>query len=337
MSSAPAFPPPLPLPPPPPQLLFPPPPPLPAPSLPYPFSLYPYTIQNHPISPLGWHLPSSESQTLIPQPPLQQTQHPSPPQQIQLPSIQKTNLPLPPPVTTPQPTNIPTPQPQHISKTQAKQNPITIENKSFKLSLVGGRAYPLCITERKFNKTLGTLWLRNKDMKWLSDSIDKAVQSHTHGDFFKHRRDGYKALHVIRRSNQHGNFLEVSEFHSGSRQSVIRIPEGVERQGWVDFSMLCKEFWTTTQASTGDAPYGGVHEKRKGVAGEQNFRWTSKGKEPKITPKFENRVHVGVKSAPRVKTKDTNGKFQSNTANHGVNTRVGLNIQLELVHGPDGK
>ncbi len=103
------------------------------------------------------------------------------------------------------------------------------------------------------------------------------------------------------------------------------------------FLEVVKEFWTTTQASIGDAPYGGVHEKRKGVAGEQNFRWTSKGKELKITPKFENHVHVGVKSAPGVKTKDTNGKFQSNTANHGVNTRVGLNIQLELVHGPDGK
>jgi hypothetical protein len=188
--------------------------------LPYPFSLYPYTLQNHPISPLGWHLPiippkSTECPTLIPQQPLQQ------PQQTQLPSIQKTNLPPPPPPTTPQPTNIPTPQSQHIPKSQAKQNPITIENKSFKISLVGGRAYPLCITERKFNKTLGTLWLRNKDMTWLSDTINKAVQSRTRGDFFKHRWDGYKALHVIRRSNQHGNFLEVSKFHSGSCQSVI--------------------------------------------------------------------------------------------------------------------
>jgi hypothetical protein len=174
-------------------------------------------------------------------------------------------------------------------------------------------------------------------MTWLTDSVDKAVQSHTRGDFFRHRRDGYKALHVIRRSNQHGNFLEVSEFHSGSRQSVIRIPEGVERQGWVDFSKLCKGFWATTQASTGDAPYGGVHENRKGVAGEPNFRWASKGKEPIFTPQFENRVHVGVKSAPGVKTKDTNGKFQSTTAHHEVNARVGLNIHLELVSGPGGK
>jgi hypothetical protein len=191
--------------------------------------------------------------------------------------------------------------------------------------------------ERKFNRTLGTLWLWNKDMTWLSDTIDKAVQSRTRGDFFKHRRDRYKALHVIRRSNQHGNFLEVSEFHSGSRQSVIRIPEGVERQGWVDFSKLCKGFWATTQMSSEDVPYGGAHEKRKGVAGEPNFRWASKGKEPKITPQFENRVHVGVNSAPGVNTKDINGKFQSNTAHHGVNARVGLNIHLEMVYGPGGK
>ncbi|GMY26974.1 hypothetical protein FCV25MIE_22216, partial [Fagus crenata] len=42
---------------------------------------------------------------------------------------------------------------------------------------------------------------------------------------FEITQDGYKALHVIRRSNQHGQLLEISEFHSGSRQGVIRIPE----------------------------------------------------------------------------------------------------------------
>jgi hypothetical protein len=193
--------------------------------------------------------------------------------------------------------------------------------------------------ERKFKKTLGTLWLRNKDLTWLGDTIDKAVQSRSRGDFFKHRRDGYKALHVIRCSNQHGNFLEVSEFHRGSHQSVIRIPEGVECQGWVNFLKMCRGFWATTHAAAGVDQYGGVHENRKGVASEPKIRWASKGKEPIITPNFENRVNVGVKSDMGVKIKDTNGNKSrhSNTAHPTVNARVGLKIQLELVYGPGGK
>jgi hypothetical protein len=53
--------------------------------------------------------------------------------------------------------------------------------------------------------------------------------------------------------------------------------------------------------STRADQYGGVHENRKGVAGEPNFRWASKGKEPIIMPNFENRVNVGVKSDMGVK------------------------------------
>ncbi|GMY21587.1 hypothetical protein FCV25MIE_16828 [Fagus crenata] len=65
-----------------------------------------------------------------------------------------------------------------------------------------------------------------------------------------------KALHVIRCSNKHGMFLEIPEFHSGSHQGVIRIPEGAERQGWVHFSKLCKEFMAPPVVPQRNIPIG---------------------------------------------------------------------------------
>ena len=102
---------------------------------------------------------------------------------------------------------------------------------------------------------------------------------------------------------------------------------------------MCRGFWATTHAVAGVDQYGGVHENRKGVAGEPKIRWASKGKEPIITPNFENRENVGVKSDMGVKIKDTNGNKSrhSNTAHPTTNARVGLKIQLELVYGPGGK
>lgn len=122
---------------------------------------------------------------------------------------------------------------QPAKQTYTIHNPLIIENKSFQITLVGGRGNLLCITEKKFKKPVGKLWVGNNNLIWLGDVIDQAVKSQSLGEFFKHRRDGYKAIHVIRRSNKNGTFLETSEFHSGSRQGVIRIPEGVARQGWI--------------------------------------------------------------------------------------------------------
>ena len=98
------------------------------------------------------------------------------------------------------------PHTQPLQTLQAKQtdpipNPLNIENKSFQITLVGGRGNPVCITEKKFKKQVGKLWLGNNDLLWLGDIIDQVVKSQTLRDFFKHRREGYKALHVIRRSN----------------------------------------------------------------------------------------------------------------------------------------
>jgi hypothetical protein len=348
MSSASAFPP-LPPPQPPP----PPPPHLPPhiSTLPYPFSPYPYPgLQQYPpISPLGWppypilHPQHTEHliPAILPTPP--RTHIPPP----QIPISPTHHPPSPPPPPHPQPTPQQIPQkpaplkqpqkPAHPNQPKPTQNPITIENKSFKITLVAGRAYPLCITESKFKKPLGNLWLKNKDMQWLSDTIDKVVQYRTRGDFFKHRRDGYKAIHVIRRSNQHGLFLDVSEFHSGSRQSVIRIPAGEERKGWVNFSLMCKGYWEATQTAQGNS-HNETQDSRMGAAGKSNSRWASKGKEPQSKLKFENSANVGVNAALGIMMKDTNGKHAclANSDCPLVNARVGLTINMELVCGPGG-
>lgn len=96
------------------------------------------------------------------------------------------------------------------------------------------------------------------DLGWLWEYIDKALLSNKSKEFFKHRRDGYKALHIIRRSNRHVNFLEVFVFHSGSRQGVIRVPEGENSKGWGDFSHMCKENWITNTHMTGTQVVTGV-------------------------------------------------------------------------------
>ena len=83
---------------------------------------------------------------------------------------------------------------------------------------------------------MGKLWLGQKDLEWLGDFIEKAMIHKKDGEFVQHRRDGYKAIHAIHQTNQNGSFLELSEFHSGSRQGVLRVPAGVDWQGWVDFS-----------------------------------------------------------------------------------------------------
>jgi hypothetical protein len=187
----------------------------------------------------------------------------------------------------------------------------------------GGRAYPFCITERKFKTILGKIWLGLKDMVWLGNTIEKAASKDTVGDFFRHHRDGYKAIHVIRRSNQNGQYLEISEFHSGSRQGVLRIPTGVARKGWLQLATLCKGIQTKHTASNvhrGVVAGAGVREKE--VAGTK----------PNITHrnrKFQNSVTDAMKKAV--------GSISVNMPKDKVNARVTLNLNLELSCGPEGE
>ena len=191
---------------------------------------------------------------------------------------------------------------------------------------MGGRNYPICITERKFGKLLGNIWLGPRDIDWLGTSVEKAVRYGKTGDFFQHRCDGYKALHVIRRYNRHGQFLEISEFHSGSHQGVLRVLEGKARQGWSDFSLLCKNFWNRPAAVQAD----GGHDRRRKESGAL----VSENRMPRITqidPKFEKHVTVAMNSALGVKE---NPMVKGNPE---VNARVDIMLNLTLVCGLGGE
>jgi hypothetical protein len=209
---------------------LPPPPPY-HPHLPFPPFASPYTSPFfypgfYPIHGTNGHWapePSTMQPNLYQHQPQPQKQ-PTHPQSILLPPPIHTHDPTHIPVNQKQPTP-PPPSTQHPTQEATKQpNTIHIDNKFFQFSLGGGRIHPFCITERKFKTTLGKIWLGLKDMGWLGNTMEMAASNDTVGkDFFRHHRDGYKAIHVIRRSNQHGQYLEVSEFHSGARKGVIRI------------------------------------------------------------------------------------------------------------------
>ena len=43
--------------------------------------------------------------------------------------------------------------------------------------------------------------------------------------------------------NNRGNFIEISEFHSGSQQGGIRVPEGRRSAGWAYFEKELRRFF----------------------------------------------------------------------------------------------
>ena len=151
-------------------------------------------------------------------------------------------------------------------------------------------------------------------MVWLGNTIEKAASKDTVGDFFRHHRDGYKAIHVIRRANQNGQYLEISEFHSGSRKGVLRIPTGVEQRGWSQIAALCKGVQTKHTVSNvrrGEVAGAVVMDKEVGL-------WAMKIK-PKIkhqNQSSQNSVTDAVKMAV--------GSIAVDISKDLVNTRVEL-------------
>jgi hypothetical protein len=189
---------------------------------------------------------------------------------------------------------------------------------------VGVECTLVALRKTKFKTILGKIWLGLKDMGWLGNTIEKAASNDTVGqDFFRHHRDGYKAIHVIRRSNQHGQYLEVSEFHSGARKGVIRIPAGLEKQGWRQFAFFCKGHQNTQVLPTND---------RRGVGmGAAVTEKAVEGNNPKIMHKnhtFQTHVTAAVKSAV--------GSISADTQKI-VNAHVQLNLKLDLICGLDGE
>jgi hypothetical protein len=154
-----------------------------------------------------------------------------------------------------------------------------------------------------------------------------AASKATGGDFFRHHRDGYKAIHVIRRSNQYGQYLEVSEFHSGSRKGVIRIPAGLEQQGWAQFSLFCKGH--QKQATLPQRQ--NTNDRRREVARAAGTNKAIEGGKPQIMHQdiiFQKHVTDPGNKAM--------GLISVDMPKNMVNSRVQLSLELELGCGPDG-
>jgi hypothetical protein len=196
---------------------------------------------------------------------------------------------------------------------------------------VGGRSHPLRITERKFQRPVGLIWVGYDDLQWLSDCVNKIAVSNSNGNIFLHRRDGYKAIHIIRCSNRNRPFLEISEFHSGSRQGVIRIPEGKNRQGWHEFAKLCKSFRKGPEQSN---PNGG-DLRRRVVAGGSTTQERGEGGKPQIMHNAINANKIASISLANAINSTDKGSFR-NSSHSICDVNARLNITMELICGPDG-
>lgn len=59
---------------------------------------------------------------------------------------------------------------------------------------------------------------------------------------FQTRREGHKAIIVLRGQNANGRFLKlIIEYGSGSRNNFIVIPDGQNGSGWVLFARKLRE------------------------------------------------------------------------------------------------
>jgi hypothetical protein len=167
---------------------------------------------------------------------------------------------------------------------------------------------------------MGTVWLGTNDLDWVRTCIDTAVTTSLSGEFFRHHQNGFKAIHVILRSNSNGKFLEVSEFHSGSRQGVLRIPEGEAKKSWSVFSKLC-------QGCRDPLCVQATSSNRRQV----EFRDVepSMGREGSVS-KISHADHNSVTTAVNTVL----GDIQN--IDTDVNAHIILEIKLELLCGLDG-
>jgi hypothetical protein len=67
--------------------------------------------------------------------------------------------------------------------------------------------------------------------------------------FIQHFRDGYRALEVSGMKNDRGCYIEISEFHSGSQQGGIRVPEGRRGAGWAFFERELRRYFLSGNPS----------------------------------------------------------------------------------------
>ena len=87
-------------------------------------------------------------------------------------------------------------------------------------------------------------------LKWLLEVLAKlrTPQINPQG-FIQHFRDGYRAIKVSGMKNDRGCYIEISEFHSGSQQGGIRVPEGWRGTGWAFFERELRRYFFTRKPS----------------------------------------------------------------------------------------
>jgi hypothetical protein len=84
----------------------------------------------------------------------------------------------------------------------------------------------------------------SKGLHWLLEVWEKMRQfSAQPVGFFQSHRDGYRVLELSCMKNKGGCFVELADYHSGSRQGHIRIPEGKKGVGWTSFGEEVRRYF----------------------------------------------------------------------------------------------
>ena len=87
-------------------------------------------------------------------------------------------------------------------------------------------------------------------LKWLLEVLATLRTPHINPQgFIQHFRDGYRALEVSGMKNDRGCYIEISEFHSGSQQGGIRVPEGRRGAGWAFFERELRRYFLSGNSS----------------------------------------------------------------------------------------
>uniref|UniRef100_A0A2N9J896 Endonuclease/exonuclease/phosphatase domain-containing protein n=1 Tax=Fagus sylvatica TaxID=28930 RepID=A0A2N9J896_FAGSY len=83
-----------------------------------------------------------------------------------------------------------------------------------------------------------------KGLRWLIGVWDKLCRLPKHSKgYFQSFRDSYRTLELSCMKNKGGRFVELSDYHSGSQQGHIRIPEGKNRWSWIFFVQEIRQFF----------------------------------------------------------------------------------------------
>jgi hypothetical protein len=102
---------------------------------------------------------------------------------------------------------------------------------------------PHNITEHR-GRYRGSLWVSISGLRWLLDVFVKLRNpNQTILGFFEFHRDENKMLELSCHANRGGRFVEVSEYHSGTQQGCIRVPEGRRGAGWSVFKFQSRKYF----------------------------------------------------------------------------------------------